>query len=291
MRIFYTLCLIALSFNLSAHQNHKGLDQDSQATATYLGNEAVMVKSGSTKIVFDPFFHRNFDIYQLVPNDILAAMFENKAPYDNIDAIFISHAHDDHFAADQVLKYLKQFPKTKLIAPKQAIDQLKLLDNHQSVLPQTIAIEMAYGDPVQNIAVDDLQIGVVRIPHSGWPTRRLDVSNLVFRVTMNHQTTVMHMGDADPNDVHFEPHDDHWQAQVTDTAFPPYWFFYSTYGPDILENRINATESVGVHVPMKVPEQLKQTGKPYFSKPGEIKIIQPSKSNNKKQLHTVIEGH
>ncbi|WP_154222291.1 MBL fold metallo-hydrolase [Marinicella rhabdoformis] len=277
MRVFYALCLIAYSLTLSAHQNHNGLEQNGQATATYLGNEAVMVKNGSTKIVFDPFFHNNFNIYQLVPKDILAAMFDNNAPYDNIDAIFISHAHGDHFAADQVLKYLKQFPKTKLIAPKQAIDQIKLLEGHESILPQTTAIDMAYGDPVQNFEIDKLEVGVVRIPHSGWPTRRLDVSNLVFRVTLDKNTTVMHMGDADPNDVHFKPHDAHWQAQVTDTAFPPYWFFYSTFGPDILDKRINAIEAIGVHVPMKAPEQLKQTGKPYFSQPGEIKIIQSSK--------------
>lgn len=276
MRILLFFTFITLSITAWAHQDHKNTGK--AATATYLGNEAVLVQNGESKIMFDPFFHNNFNIYQLVPDEILTAMFDNQAPYDNIDAIFISHAHGDHFAADQVLKYLKAFPKTQLIAPKQAIDQIKTLDNHASVLPQTTAINMAYGDPSQNIRIDELNIDVVRIPHSGWPTRRLDVSNLLFRVTLGDDVTVMHMGDADPNDVHFKPHDALWKAKSTDTAFPPYWFFYSTYGPDILNQRINANESVGIHVPTNVPEPLKQTGQPYFSKPGETKAIKAQKA-------------
>ncbi len=259
---FFTLLLTVLTS--PAHDEQTG-------SATYLGNEAVMVHHGDSKIVFDSFFHNSFDIYQLVPDDILAALFANKAPYDDIDAIFISHAHGDHFAADQVLKYLTQFPQTQLFAPKQAVDQLNALPNAKAVSKQLNAIELKYGDPAQSLNVAGLQIDVVRIPHAGWPTRRLDVSNLLFRVTLAEGTTVMHMGDADPNDVHFKPYQDLWQAKVTDTAFPPYWFFNSTYGPGILSQRINANESVGVHVPKQVPEALKQTGKPYFSKPGETR--------------------
>lgn len=268
---FFALLLIA--FTSQAHDEQTGL-------ATYMGNEAVMVHHGDRKIVFDPFFHNSFEIYQLVPDDILTALFANEAPYNDIDAIFISHAHGDHFAADQVLKYLKQFPKTQLFAPKQAVDQLMALPSSQSVSKQINAIELKYGDPAQSLNVAGLQIDVVRIPHAGWPTRRLDVSNLLFRVTLAKGTTVMHMGDADPNDVHFKPYDDLWQAKVTNTAFPPYWFFNNTHGPDILNHRINALESVGVHVPKQVPEALKQTGKPYFSKPGETRNVGQHKQSN-----------
>jgi hypothetical protein len=109
----------------------------------------------------------------------------------------------------------------------------------------------------------------VRIPHAGWPARA-EVENLVFRVTLPDGATVMHMGDADANDDHFLPQQMHWQQKVTNTAFPPYWFFYSAEGRDILEQIINAKQHIGVHVPVKVPKQLSTSGKMFYSAPGQV---------------------
>lgn len=250
----------------------KSHSHEQQAIATYLGNEAIMVENGDNKILFDPFFHNSYNHYQLVPEEIRKALFNNKAPYDNIDVIFISHAHGDHFAADDMLKYLLKFPKIKLIAPKQAIDKLMALEKSQSVKDQTIAIQLNRGDKPKTIQLDKLLIEAVRIPHAGWPGRA-DISNLVFRVTLDKDVTIMHMGDADPNDTHFKPYKDYWQKNLTNTAFPPYWFFTSEDGQIILDERINAEKTIGVHVPVKVPFELKMTGEEYFSKPSEHKSV------------------
>ena len=61
---------------------------DQVSTATYLGNEAVLISHENSKIVFDPFFHNNYNIYQKVPQVILDKMFENEEPFANISAIF-----------------------------------------------------------------------------------------------------------------------------------------------------------------------------------------------------------
>ena len=258
---YFIILSILLSLNLYAHEK--------SATATYLGNEGVMIENGESKILFDPFFHNGFNTYQLVSDETRNALFSGLEPYDKIDAIFISHAHGDHFSAQDVLEFLQKHSQTKLIASTQATEQIMALENSESVHKQLTGIALEYGDKVQTLKLDDLLIEVVRIPHSGWPTARLDVSNLVFRVTLSDDVTIMHMGDADPNDVHFKPYIDHWLKTKTNTAFPPYWFFNSTQGPMILEERINTEKSIGIHVPVNVPVSLINTGKPYFSKPGE----------------------
>jgi hypothetical protein len=262
-----TLILIIASFI-----SFNGCAHDNSASATYLGNEGIMIVDGQSKILFDPFFHNGYNNYQLVPEDIRSAIFNNKPPYNNIDAIFISHAHGDHFAADDMLKYLKANPKSKLIAPEQAIKRILALENSQSVMKQVTAIKLEYKDQPRTIKMDNLLIEAVRIPHAGWPGRA-DVSNLVFRVTLNGSVTVMHMGDADPDDIHFAPYKQYWLKNTTNTAFPPYWFFSSNDGPIILSDRINANEAVGIHVPVKVPDTLKMIGEEYFSKPGEHQSI------------------
>jgi len=234
--------------------------------ATYLGNEGVMIESSGKKVLFDPFFHNVFNTYQAVPETIREAIFSNQAPYDNIDAIFISHAHGDHFSAHDLVKYLDLHPNTHLVASQQAINQLTkdLMENTK----QVHAIELAYQDAAQSDTVAGIKFDVVRIPHAGWP-QRAEISNLVFRVTLSESVTVIHMGDADPNDEHFKPLINHWNQQSTDMAFPPYWFFLSGSGKFILSERINAKESVGVHVPVKIPDALKNSHETYFSRPGE----------------------
>jgi L-ascorbate metabolism protein UlaG (beta-lactamase superfamily) len=109
--------------------------------AIYLGNEAILVEHKNKKKLFDPFFQNGFNTYQLVPLAIRQSLFKGEPPYHNIDAIFISHAHGDHFAATDLVRFLTAFPGTKVIAPSQAIDQIKALSRSKQVSTNLIAID------------------------------------------------------------------------------------------------------------------------------------------------------
>jgi len=89
--------------------------------------------------------------------------------------------------------------------------------------------------------------------------------------------TVIHMGDADLRRQHFIAHKDHWAERRTDTAFPPYWFLTSPQGRNILSDDMNVAKSIGIHVPIEVPADLKESGQDYFSKSGETRPIKTSK--------------
>lgn len=241
-------------------------------SATYLGNEGVLVSTDAGKVLFDPFFHNNYGSYQLVPADIREAIFAGEAPYDDITAIVISHAHGDHFSAEDSLSYLQRNAMTKLVAPKQAIDLVMNLEGSDAITSQLIAVELKVGDKPKRHVLGEIEVESVRIPHAGWPARK-DVSNLVHRVSFGGNVSVIHMGDADPNDIHFKPYKHHWDGSKSNLAFPPYWFFTSEQGQMILSDRINAEKSIGVHVPTDVPDDLKDSGGDYFSKPGEQRDI------------------
>jgi len=258
-----------------AHDPNEGSHKDVQsiATAQYLGNEAILFIHQNTKILFDPFFHKNFGIYQLVPEEIKQAIMFGKAPYNDIDAIFISHAHDDHFTAKDVADYLKRHTATKLFCSKQAAELLRPLVSQEIAQQQIIAISLNYQEKPWYKKFDKLIVEAVRIPHAGWPSRA-EVENLVFRVTLNETVTIMHMGDADPDDDHFIFHQNYWQKRLSHLNLPPYWFYFSAQGRDILNTRVNAKKHVGIHVPVKVPNQLKNGKYHYFSKvKEETKII------------------
>lgn len=256
------ISLLAVPFTIHADQ----VPAPIKSVATYLGNEAVMVEHGDTKVLFDPFFHNAFGYYQLVPETIRSALFEGLPPYDNIDAIFISHAHADHFSAADIETFLQSFPAVSLVAPAQAIDQLMTAANLDETKLNIIAIDLEYRDAPISHELGKLKFDAVRIPHAGWP-QRADISNLVYRVTLGGELTVVHMGDADTNDAHYQPLMAYWQKQAVNTAFPPYWFFLSKSGQLVLSDRIAAATNIGIHVPVEVPGDLKQTGARFFSTP------------------------
>jgi len=265
--LIFFFAIIACS-KLAAH--------DFNGEAQYLGNAGILVtaktKAAKINILFDPFFHRHFNTYTLVPDKVRKAIFAGEKPFNKIDAIFVSHAHGDHFSSQDVLAYLTAFPKTKLVAPKQAVDKILELAGGDKLKSRLISVELAYKEKAKRFSVGEINIDAVRIPHAGWPARA-NVENIVFRVRLSNDVIVMHLGDADPNRIHFQQHRKLWEDQKTDLAFPPYWFYFSEEGKDILDMQINAKNSVGIHVPTNIPKDLIKTSRDYFSNPGEVRQI------------------
>lgn len=279
--LFLTLPQMAAAHG-DTHQSGDHQESEAQAAqAHYLANSAVLITEGETKVLFDPLFHNNFGQYQLVPDDVRAAIFASSGPFAGVDAVFISHAHGDHFNAGDANQYLSQNSDVRFIAPQQAIDNMKKHEGWSEAFTSRItAVNLEYGDAPVTIKVGDITATAVRIPHAGWPDpRRVSVQNMVYRVSIDGGATVMHMGDADPREQHYTPFANHWQAKQTDTAFPPYWFFLSDGGTDILTNTLNVQDAVGVHVPIKVPQSLQDSGAQYFSTLGEIRAVNKAKDD------------
>ncbi|MEP1230428.1 MAG: MBL fold metallo-hydrolase [Litorimonas sp.] len=254
---------------------HGGPHKDQTAQARYIANEGVLILQGETKIMFDPLPLSGFGTYPEVPEATFQAIMDGTGVYAGIDAVFISHAHTDHFSPENMINYMKAHKKVKLVAPQQALESLQKHELWSKKLLKRIkVIDLEAGDAPQNIRLRNIRATAVHIPHAGWPApARASIQNIVYRVTLDKSATVMHMGDADPNPVHFTPHADHWAAKTTDTAFPPYWFFLSEDGQNILSNDINAVDAIGIHVPIKVPQELRDSGADFLSKFEETRVI------------------
>lgn len=262
-------CLLLAALSTTAGGQEKSI-------VRYLANEGVMITHGDTTILFDPLFADSYGQYQMVPQNVLDAIFAGTAPFDGVDAVFISHFHGDHFSASEVLRLLQVRREIQLYAPAQAVAEMRRIatSDDEGIFDRITIFDLDYGDAPVFVRQEGLLIEAVHVPHSGWPTARTDVQNITFRVTLEDTSTVLHLGDADARLVHFEQDQNYWDERRIDLAFPPYWFFLSDDGREILENRINIRNSIGIHVPARfgdapssVPDEL--LGDDLFTRPGE----------------------
>jgi L-ascorbate metabolism protein UlaG (beta-lactamase superfamily) len=251
------------------------------ATATYLANEGVMVTHGETSIIFDPLFNNSYGRYELLPDDMRAALFAGKSPFDKIDAVFISHFHGDHFAPEEMLQLLSKRRELRLYAPEQAVAAMRKAANDTPdniIEAQVTGINISYGAEPVRYELGAIQIAAARIPHSGWPDSMQDVENLAFRITLEESSTVLHLGDADTKDYHYSPHADFWAESEIHIALPPYWYFSSKNGQGVLLERLKPAQAVGIHVPISMPDEpgkrpVEYQGFDLFTAPGETRQI------------------
>ncbi|MEP1421985.1 MAG: MBL fold metallo-hydrolase [Erythrobacter sp.] len=243
---------------------------------------------GSAKFLFDPLYDDHFGSLAELTPELISAIIAGDAPYDEVDAVFVSHAHGDHFSVSQLTKMMDAQDQLVLVIPAQGLERLRggpdwSADFETRVRP----ITLENGEASKPFEVAGAKVDAFRSPHAGWPERHAQVHNITYRVSVADEieagkvarvSRVMHLGDADPAAQHFSALEDLLQAQRTGLAIVPFWFTRAD-DPSALSNQtLNAQTMVAVHVPVDVPEDLK-TGKwAYFSKVGEVLEIPVSET-------------
>ncbi len=248
---------------------------DDPASVHFLANEAVLVTAGETRILFDPLFSISYG-YPLIAPDVRARIMAGMAPYDSIDVILVSHVHGDHFDPADVNTYLGTHSEVILVAPWQALLDLRDAAGWQDGFEARIRALPFIAAPQETIlaadGIDDaIRIESLYIPHAGGPGQA-GIQNMAHRVTLMGETTVMHLGDATPEPAIYETQSAHFQARRSHHAFPPYWLI-GQWGVETVRKRLNAGAVTGIHLPIGGPDGLDVSGGDYFTIPGETRSI------------------
>lgn len=255
-------------------------DAAAETTVHYIANAGVMVTDGRSKILFDPLFETDFGQYYLPPDKIRAAILDGAAPFDAIDAVFISHVHADHFLASDILSLMRRQPALRLYASDQVAETLReqARGDYEEVFERVAPVSLAYRDKPVSTGDDAFTVEAVRIPHSGWPDTMTDIENIAFRVTLAGGSVVVHLGDADVRDEHYARDAAYWAERRSDVSLPPYWYFLSRTGRGIIESYLRPRLAIGVHVPRHIPSDATQREArlgdvDLFTRPGESRTL------------------
>lgn len=239
-------------------------------------NAGVRAELGGGKFLFDPVYDNHFGTLAKMDPAVTERIVAGAPPYDHVDAVFVSHAHGDHFSAKHLLRLLAAQPEVQLVAPAQAVEQLRAAPGwREDYANRIVTVSLDNGGPAQRFEVAGATVEAIRTPHSGWPGRHADVANIAYRITGPDGARVMHLGDADAAEAHFAPYREVLDEARTQIAFVPFWFFAAPHPDELIDETLNAESAVGIHVPTKVPGSLKDSGRDYFTGEGQERAISP----------------
>lgn len=159
------ICLSACSIGGSA-----------QTTITYVGNSGFLITVGDKKVLIDGII-KGIPPEYTPPAEVRDLLHSYKPPFDDIDLILVSHAHDDHFDVNHVSAYLADNPKTVLISTQEVADTVLAFDS--SLSGRVIAAAPQSGER-QELEENGIQVNAFDISHGPGGG-----ANLGFLVTAN----------------------------------------------------------------------------------------------------------
>lgn len=181
----------------------------SENALTYISNAGVMLSLNGKKILIDPLTMPDNQIYVDTEPGIRRALFENAAPYNDIDLVLVSHHHRDHFHAESILALLRAQPGAQLVSTPEVVRRvlevaqgeaaggdwagLNLNTGTPFSLDRLTAVNLAIGESV-TLEIGGVRLQVFRTLHDG--EDYAEVPNLMF--VIDSGLVVAHLGDSAP---------------------------------------------------------------------------------------------
>lgn len=165
-----------------------------QTTVTYVGNSGFLVTIGENKILIDGIF-TGFAPEYIQPAEIQELIANAQPPFDNIDLILATHAHDDHFNLNRVADYLLKNPGTAFVSTPGAADSFL---RRPQLKDRVTSIALKSGES-RELTVNGIRVVAYDISH-GFGANGETYPNLGFLVDVNG-VKFFHSGDMDPSIV------------------------------------------------------------------------------------------
>lgn len=223
---------------------------DARVEIRYVANSGMLVVVSGRRFLIDAPIRDGLPPYATSPPAERGPLEGARAPYDAIDAILITHWHEDHFDPEAVAAHLSNSPRTVLISSPEVVDRVRRVaprvpaSQLRAVLPPPGRHEAA--------SVGGVSVRVLRIRHN--PARRLPEQHVGFLI--GDTSPVLHVGDADPVADNFALLRD---LPPVDLALLPYWYVASERSRRVVTESIGPRRVVAMHVPPGEASQVPAT--------------------------------
>jgi L-ascorbate metabolism protein UlaG (beta-lactamase superfamily) len=207
---------------------------------TYLANEGFMIAGGGRKVLIDALFGKGLNGYAVVSPAQRELLEQARAPFAEVDAVFATHFHDDHFNAESVLAHLTHNPQAFFFSTNQAADKLKARGKFEAVKTRVVAALPKEGARIHT-GHRGLGVQFLNIHHG----RSRPVENLGFIIEITGKR-ILHIGDSEAEPAVFQKYE--IVKDRIDVAFLPFWYFLSNDFKRAVREQIQPRHIVVMHI-------------------------------------------
>ena len=216
----------------------------------YIANSGVILRYKDTKVLIDGVHTKTPKPYFSVEHKTIEKMLLNKEPYNNIDLMFFTHHHSDHFEAEFTNEILRRNKHTQLVATTSVLDMLSKCSNYNELMAAQIRpITLPLYKSLQ-MNLNSIPFEVISLSHDGETYK--GVENYAYLFEMKNKA-ILHVGDAQASLSNFE------NAEIfkkhVDYLIVPFPFIGLSAGRKIISN-LNPLKVIVTHLPEKQYDKL-----------------------------------
>lgn len=206
----------------------------------YVANAGVLVSKDGSRVLIDAPIRGGIAPYATSDAVERERLEGALPPYAEVDAILITHWHEDHFDADAVAAHLVRNPRAVLISSPEVVQRVRSAAPH--VPPRRLHGVLPAPGRSQRLMVGRLAVRVLRMRHN--PTRRLPHQHVGF--LLGEANAILHTGDADPSPANFSMLR---ELPSVDLALLPFWYVISDANRRVVCDAIAPRRIAALHVP------------------------------------------
>ena len=212
----------------------------STADVRYVANSGMLVTTSGRRFLIDAPIRDGITPYATSSASERGSLEGARAPYADVDAILITHWHEDHFSAEAVAAHLSSSPRAILVSSPEVVERVR------GVAPALAASRLRAVLPApgqsQRVDVGGTPVRVLRIRHN--PSRRPPEQHVGFLI--GDAAAVLHVGDADPAADNFAVLR---SLPSIDLALLPFWYVSDDANRRLVADSIQPRRIVAMHVP------------------------------------------
>lgn len=219
---------------------------------TLIANDGVLISSGETQVLIDGLYRDHYPDFPPPPEGIQTSLETAQSPFDQVDALLVTHRHEDHFHPEATGRHLVNNANATLIAPEQAASEIQQSFEDYATIQNRIRGRTPELGKVLGEEVGDLKIDVLSLPHAN-PARFSSIENVGYLFKLG-EVSFLHIGDANITAEILAPYK---LAEASiDYALVPYWTILDPASLAILKEQIAPRHFVAIHIPPKNAERV-----------------------------------
>ena len=205
---------------------------------TYIANAGVLVDIGQTKYVIDGLCKSIMPIYKDTPDVYRERLINGLRPFNNIDIMFYTHHHSDHYNVDNTEDFIKNNNSTMIVATKKVKDSLKSIKEEM-----ILDLDIPRGSH-RDINIGNVRVKILSMKHEGKEYE--DVQNYGYLIDVDG-IKILHIGDALATSENYANID--LLNQDIDILIVPFPYVGKPSSRQIIEKYIKPKKIIALHMP------------------------------------------